>query len=224
MTRKGTNNIESDIQISKGFDRDIDYEPIKNKFIKEFDIQLSKYEEKKTDRVCYKLIYLLIAMIQLRNGSRISEAINSLKIFILNGIHCKVVVKIGKSESTKYIYDRKDRTKEPTKYITKPRYRKMMFPISWIKTDKIDKLLSEIRVNYHNFLNDTRMRKRVLDYMARNYNCNTHSLRYAFINYMLYVHKRPLCDIAKFVGHVNINQLIRYTQQKNCDQIFDLDI
>ena len=60
--------------------------------------------------------------------------------------------------------------------------------------------------------------------MIYNFSCNTHSLRYAFINHMIYVENRPLPDIAKFVGHKNINQLVTYTQQKNCNKIFDLDV
>ena len=41
---------------------------------------------------------------------------------------------------------------------------------------------------------------------------------------MIYEEKRQSNDVAKFVGHVNVNQLVTYTQQKNCDKIFELDL
>ncbi len=63
----------------------------------------------------------------------------------------------------------------------------------------------------------------VLNYMLRNFQCNTHSLRYAYINYMLYDKKQQMAIVAKFVGHSNLNQLMRYTQNKEVDKMFDID-
>lgn len=43
------------------------------------------------------------------------------------------------------------------------------------------------------------------------FECNTHSLRYAFINHMINEHKMPLNTIAKIIGHANTNQLIIFS-------------
>ncbi len=199
--------------IAKGFDRDLDFEDIKTKLLNTFDIIIHKRNPKHID--FNQLVYITISLIQLRNGSRISEAINAFKLFMTDQSNDKVIVKIAKSESLKY-------NKTGEKIHTKPRFRKIMFPNKWITFDimlnfyKVDPNLLDID-------NDV-LRKRILKYLLDHFKCNTHSLRYAFINYMLYIEKRPMTDVAKFVGHVNVSQLVRYTQLKNSDQIFDLDI
>jgi len=68
------------------------------------------------------------------------------------------------------------------------------------------------------------LKRRTCDYLLRGFDCNTHSLRYACINYLLYDQKKEMAIVAKFVGHTGIAQLVRYTQLKESDKIFDLDI
>jgi len=213
--------------IFQGFDRGVEYKSMKEKLIKEYDIQkinLDALDNNSASYVSqkrilnYKLIYLLISMIQLRNGSRISEAVDAFRQFIdENDFKTKVIVKIAKSESIKY----KKGTGE--KFLTKIRYRKIKYPDTWVSYDDFSDYISDFdsRIKY---LPNKRIQKRVLDYLLKYFYCNTHSLRYAFINYLLYDQKRPMTDVAKFVGHSNINQLVTYTQLKNTDQIFDLDI
>lgn len=211
-------------EIAVGFDRGIDYEPMKQKLIKCFYSIYNDILKIKKNEGCYgrkmsilesKLLYLSIAMTQLRNGSRISEACQAIKVFCTTGdFNKRVIVKIAKSESIKY--------KNGEKYTTKPRYRKMIFPNDWIDkdSDKIKKILmkrfKDIPFN--------RLKKRVLDYLLIYHQCNTHSLRYACINYLIYEKERPLNDVAKFVGHIDLSMLTKYTQQKNCEKIFDLDM
>lgn len=213
-------------KISKGFDRDIDYEPMKNQLINEFNKHSKDYLEKKyITRVGNKVVYTLISMIQLRNGSRISEAVNAFKSFIENGVNEKVMIKIAKSGGIKYKYIKNGHETAIRKKVqTKERYRKMMFPESWIEKDLLEKVLNKLKITHLKFINSNGMRQKMFKFMSRNLKSNTHSLRYAFINYMIYDQKRPLNDVAKFVGHVNVGQLVTYTQQKKCDQIFDLDI
>lgn len=213
--------------VGKGFDRDIDYIPMKKNLIKEFNVQYENYKTSKyTIRTGKRLVYLLIEMIQLRNGSRVTEAINAFKKFADVGIKSRVIVKICKSESIKkaWILNKKTNCKEKKDIVTKIRMREMMFPIDWIKTKRIEKLIKKLYKSYENEINDAGLRRNIFKYMDRNFDSNTHSLRYAFINHLIYVEKRPLNDVAKFVGHVGIGQLITYTQMKNCNQIFDLDI
>ncbi len=211
-------------KINKGFDRDIDFEPIKEKLIEEYNKELKHFCEKNyKKRAGRNLIYLLIELIQLKNGSRITESINAFKKFINGDYNEKVIVKISKSEGVKYVVNKFDKDKKRVKIITKPRYRKLMFPNTWINTTKLNELLQNLNKTHEKLINDPNLRLNITKYMNRRFNCNTHSLRYAFINYMIYVQMRPLNDVAKFVGHANTNQLVTYTQQKNCDKIFELD-
>lgn len=214
-------NSDLEYEIARGFDRGVDYLPMKNKFIDEYNLLLNKLENiddndcssvVKTIRIKKRIVYLLISMIQLRNASRISEACDAIKYFdIRDAYNTKIIVKIAKSESIKY--------KNGQKIVTKPRFRKMIFPTDWLTSfnrDYIRDALHHIPFN--------RLKKRVLDYLLLNHKCNTHSLRYACINYLIYDMKRPLNDVAKFVGHVDLSMLTKYTQQKNCEKIFELDM
>lgn len=209
-------------EISTGFDRGIDYEPMKNRLIQFLEQSYNEYVTIKNNKKCYasklkslsnKMVYNVIAMIQLRNGSRISEACNAFSIFINKGINSLVTVKIAKSEAIKY--------RGGEKIITKPRYRKMVYPKAWINNNReILLILEAAAVN----IPLPRLKKRVLDYLLIYHQCNTHSLRYACINYLIYKEGRPLNDVAKFVGHIDLSMLTKYTQQKNCDKIFELDM
>lgn len=210
---------EDEEKIDKGFDRGVDFVKMKDKLISELGInhlkwlaEENEYEKKVT---LNKLIYIMISLIQLRNGCRISEACEAIIKFIKSeNLTKKVVVKIAKSEGMKY----NNKTKE--KNFHKARYRKIMLPLDWIE----ENIFEEIRDAKPLALNvkGSLLRQRVRDYLFKNHECNTHSLRYACINYLIYEQKRPLNDIAKFVGHSNINQLVTYTQTINTDKIFDL--
>lgn len=206
--------------VNQGFDRDIDYKTIKKKLVKKYQDTMSEIKNLDThatpkNRIIFnKLIYLLVACIQLRNGSRISEACAAFRKFINNtDIKNKVVVKIAKSECTKY------KKGSGEKFVTPRRNRHIMFPNNWIDFD----MFNEVKYHLDNIPVE-KLKKRVLDYLLKYFDCNTHSLRYAFINYMLYDLKRNMNDVAKFVGHSNLDMIVRYSQLKNTNQIFDLDI
>jgi integrase len=231
--------LEKDVKIYKGFDRDLDFKVIRDKLINEykklieFDITNAKGELSKI--FLKKVLYLTIAMIQLRNGSRISEAAIAFRLFLSDPNKEMVLVQISKSQSIKF-------NKKEDKYIeTKPRYRDMMFPVKWLGKETLELLvinyqqyifpkLSKKQTNYsENELKliettNKSLRKSVLQYLLDNFECNTNSLRYAFINYMISKEKRPLNEVAKFVGHKNVNMLVTYTQNKNMKEIFDLSI
>lgn len=212
------NIINTKGQVSTGFDKGLDYLPTKQKLINTYNKtteQLNnldpedKVYTRKKKVIVTKLIYQLIAMIQLANGSRISEAV---KFFILylseDGKNNTLTIKISKSESTKY--------KNGEEYVTKPRFRKMKM-IDWVKLLDLQE--------YADALVDKdieRLMKRVLDYLRNHFGFNTHSLRYACINYLIYSEKIPLNSVAKYVGHCDLGQITTYTQAKNCEKIFDL--
>jgi len=213
-------DYEDKPDIAKGFDRGIDFKDMKKKLIVNYNFIVKFIDELNEDdkfyirtrkKYLHRLIYNLIAMIQLRNGSRIVEACTALPLFLKNGIDNKVIVKIAKSKSVKY--------KNGEQYETKARYRKIIFPFKWITL----KFKKDIEF-YIKLIDESRLMKRVLDYMLKYFNCNTHSLRYAFINFMLHDQKKEMSIVAKAVGHVNVDQMVRYTQTKNVDKLMDEDI
>lgn len=211
-------------KISKGFDRDVDFEPMKEKLINDFNIKMTKLKnfkdseaKSKAERryLVNKINYTLIAMIQLRNGSRISEACLTYRSYMADrDLSDPVIVKIAKSEKTKT-------NEKGEEYTTKARYRKMVFP-DWISLDDF-KILKKDK-NTKALQECTSLKKRTLDYLRQEYQCNTHSLRYSFINYMLNVKKLEMNTIAKIVGHVNLNMLVKYTQNKNIDKVLGENI
>jgi integrase len=220
MEQQDYDDIE-EVNISSGFDRGIDYEPVKDKLIKHFNTLVQKLHNldevddsayvRKSNLILGNIIHTIIPMIQLRNGSRICEACNAFIIFCKKGFDKKVTVKIAKSEAIKY--------KKGKKYVTKARYRNIMFP-DWVDISDIENQIIERAKTLPIY----RLKKRVLDYLLRYFDCNTHSLRYACINYLIYEKKLPLNTVAKLVGHVGLNQLTTYTQQKNVDKVFDIDM
>jgi hypothetical protein len=212
--------------IAKGFDRGMDFTTVKSKIIDFFNKNYEKMDMiDKDDEVTQsqirilinKINYCIISLIQLRNGSRISEACVAFRLFMNNcEFEKKVIVKIAKSDSIKYKKDTKE------KYKTKARYRKMMFPLTWINEQRINVIKDNQFTK--KLLKCETLKKRTLDFLLKYFDCNTHSLRYAFINYMLYEEKRPMNDVAKFVGHVDMSMLVRYTQIKNTEKIFDMNL
>ena len=214
---------EEEEQPASGFDRGIDYKTMKGRLITEYENLLTKFNalndkdrwfKTKRRKVCRAIIYLFIAMIQLSNGSRVTEACSAFAYFLEKGFEDKVVVKIAKSKATKY--------RDGKEFITKTRFRKIKFPSKWMDIDHTLTVPIDILKVYYCDMYD--VEKLVLAYMLRKFQCNTHSLRYSFINYMLLDQKKEMVIVAKFVGHANINQLVRYTQLKETDKIFDMDI
>lgn len=210
-------------RVSSGFDRGLKFEKIKKKLIKNYKKIINtirnlnpedKHYVSKRRMNILRLIYNMIAMIQFRNGSRISEGVDAFIKFINeDNYDDKILVKIAKSKAQK-------QKKDGKKFITKERYRKMIFPMTWIKKIKFLKYIKK----YLKVIPHERLEKRVLDFLRTYFNCNTHSLRYAFINYMLYDKKKEMPLVAKFVGHSSVAQLVRYTQNIEADKIFNEDI
>nr|AVL93357.1 putative integrase [Zamilon virus] len=215
-------DLNEAVKIKKGFDRNINFMKIKKKLLRALKVNCAivndKEESDYNKRISTtRIIYIIIALLQLRNCSRISEAVAAIKKFsVKKNLNERVLVKIAKSE--KRIVDRK--TKEV--YETKPRYREMIFPLAWVDKKLFKKIIKDDQ--WAKFNNNKEPRKRVLDYLLNNFDCNTHSLRYAGINFMLNEKKVPMNIIAKFVGHVNTEQLVTYTQHQALDDVFAMDV
>ena len=140
-----------------------------------------------------RLAYLAISLIQLQNGSRISETIEATKQFI-SDYECKVAVII--------IAKRKDGFR-----------RKILLP-ELITKEILERIKPEIK-------GDTieELSKKIRMFLTRHYGWNTHSLRYALINYLAIEKKVPINLVSKLVGHKNMNQLLTYTQNKHVDEL-----
>lgn len=212
---------DNESKIATGFDRGIDFISIKEKLLLKLQALYKKSRsedsEKQKKIMINQIAYIMIALIQLRNGSRISEAVNAFLEFLKkDDISDKVIVKIAKSDGAKYNRLTKEMIKK------KPRYRKLMFPEDWIDLE----IFEEIKDSKDRILKipKDRFRQRVRDYMLKYFNCNTHSLRYAYINHMLYDLKQDMTAIAKFVGHTTVSQLVTYTQNKNTERLFDMKL
>ena len=213
-------DIEIEEKVETGFDKGIDYADMKKKLIDAYNDNINNLIKLDQDAKDYdskkrilnnKVIYTIVAMIQLRNGCRIIEACKAIKIFFKKkDLNEKILVKLAKSECLKKKHNRV--------FKTKARFRKIVFPTKWV-----DFTLSEEIIGYLDNIRIVNLKQRVLDYLIKYFKCNTHSLRYAFINYMLYEKKVEMTLVAKFVGHVDVSQLVRYSQNKNADNIFDLD-
>lgn len=212
------------MSIEQGFDRGVDFSKMKDKLITAYKDSIEnlqsldeneRYYQSKKRKIVNKMIYILVALVQLMNGSRISEACDGLRQFLENDDYdSKIITKIAKSESTKY-------KKDGEKYVTKARYRNLIFPKKWIEIP--DDIKDDLNDHFGNIKSDV-LKKRVLDYLLKNHECNTHSLRYACINHLLYHKKIEPSLVSKHVGHSSMAQLVRYTQKKEVEKLFDLDL
>ena len=136
---------------------------------------------------------MVISITQLQNGSRISETINAFKMFIYDYDLKVAIITIAK---------RKDGFR-----------RKILRP-EIINSEILERIKSEIK-------NDTieELSKKIRMFLMRHYGWNTHSLRYALINYLAIEKKIPVNLVSKLVGHKNMNQLLTYTQNKHVDEL-----
>jgi len=178
---------------------------------------MCRYIKIKKIRCGRALIYIIIASVQLFNGSRISESISAFNEFIVRGCDDNIKVRIAKSGETR----------NGTK--TKKRYRSMTFPKKWFDKEKSEFVMKQIIITHPEEINlsTAALKKKVYDYMMRNYNINTDSLRYAYIEYMIFVRKMPVPCVAKQIGHINSKQLSIYIDDRKkrlCDELPNLDL
>jgi hypothetical protein len=141
------------------------------------------------------LTYTAILLCQLRNGSRVSEAYDAIRQFKESGI------------CTQEVIVRKQIKKTASGNITKPSLRKMIIP-------------DEIRPIKHMLLDSIRIE--TLEVWApRTFGWNTHSLRYCFIQHLVFDKGTNLPIVAQITKHRNFNILLKYTQSKQANQVLD---
>jgi integrase len=136
--------------------------------------------------------YAAISLIALRNGSRIGEAIEAFKEFLKTS-KVKIYVRVEKHK--------------------KEDYRLMVIPKEIVEDDLtpcfrlLDKDKDVIRAN-------------VNKYLHRRLGINAHSLRYAFITYMLRKGVSPSI-IAAITSHKNLNMILKYTERKEAEKLLE---
>ena len=159
-----------------GWDKGLDYETTYGKILKH--MLKAKYPA-----LCYDAILLT----QLRNGSRISEAVRSFKEFLTT----------KSIEISERVSKRRDNA-----------VRLMVIPRELINTNINIDICKELLG-----LTDAKLVNRVKTYVKEAYGFNTHSLRYAFITHLLKQGINPAV-VSKITGHKNINYILSYTQEK----------
>jgi integrase len=164
---------------SSSWDKGLDYETT-------YTMLLRKISSVKNNRV---KCYLVIALIQLRNGSRISEAIRAFKGWVKYNNN-EIYVKVSKKK--------------------KHEDRLMIIPqeISQYRLLCVD--LLEV--------GDRTLRNRVLTTLHRLFKMNTHSLRYAFITYLLKNNVNPAI-VSKIIKHSRLDTILHYVQIKEAEKV-----
>jgi integrase len=134
--------------------------------------------------------YDAILLIQLRNGLRISEAVRAFLQFLrTRGVELEV--QLSKKR--------------------RPEARLVVIP-----KELLDVNLSECR----SLLEEPEevISKRMRRYCIETFGFNTHSLRYAFITYLLRQGVNPSI-VAKITRHSKLDFILRYTQEKAAEEI-----
>ncbi len=181
----------------KSFDRNVDYVKIREEFL-ETIYNIINYE--KIEKYI-RIVYLVICLIQLRNGSRISEAIKCFRLLKNDNITNKLKVPLSKRK--------KDNVKRS---FILPKFLDVnIVELSLIIADT--KIFND---DIHNV--GSRIRKYLLTYHNR---INTHSLRYAYVNYLLSDKNLNINNVAKIIGHTTVKHIVRYTQNKKAEEILD---
>ena len=136
--------------------------------------------------------YALVLLIQLRNGSRVSEALKAAKLF-MNTLKRKTKVKVKK---------RKDNYERLMVLPKEIQFRKLLIcrdVLFWPEKE----VLNRIKV-----------------YAKKVLGLNTHSLRYAYITYLLKQGINPSI-IAKLTGHKRLDYILTYTQKKTAEEVLE---
>ena len=160
------------------WDKGLDFENTYNKLLRHMN-------KAKPPAKCYDAILL----VQLRNGSRVSEAVRAFKQFLES-----------KSMELEVLVSKKRAKQEK---------RLMVIP---------QDLLSIISPCFDlRNIEDRVLTNRVKNYCIATFGFNTHSLRYAFITYLLRQGVNPSI-VAKITKHSRLEYIQRYTQEKVAEE------
>ena len=135
----------------------------------------------------------VILLIQLRNGSRIGEAIEATKAFCESkATAVRVRIEKHKEGDTRLmVLPEELRGKEGRELLAQ----------ACLRLAKVKNPKSAVKV-----------------YCKATYGFNTHSLRYAYITYLLSKGVNPSL-VAKITGHRNLSYILHYTEMKTAEDI-----
>ncbi len=172
------------------WDKDLDFKEWNNKLLQE----LKKVRSKTGTNADKQLTYIIILLIQLNNGARISEAVRALKALDPANFKRKLKVKVAK---------RKDGEERPI-VIPKEIKKEDIRRIKWY-VDSVD---------------ENTLKQRTKVWFKKNYGLNTHALRYAWIAEMA-ERGYPAQLISKITGHANLDYILYYTQKKKAEDVLE---
>jgi len=135
----------------------------------------------------------IVLLVQLRNGSRIGEAVEAVKEFCRtkeNAVRVRVEKHTG-NDTRLMVLPEELRDKRGKEYLAQ----------ACLRLTKVKNPKSAVK-----------------EYCRATYGFNTHSLRYAFITYMLSKGVSP-SFIAKITGHRNLSHILTYTELKTAEDI-----
>jgi hypothetical protein len=134
---------------------------------------------------------LITGLIQLRNGSRIGEAVSAINNFIND---------FSKNITEVLVQKQKGNSKN---------YRKVILPeeITLNDLEYVKSYIEYRQGNKKNFIIS------LCRYFQEHYKFSTHALRYAWISFMA-LKNVPAQVIAKITGHKTLDILLHYTQKK----------
>ncbi|MFN3804908.1 MAG: integrase [Pyrobaculum sp.] len=132
--------------------------------------------------------YFAILLTQLRNGARVSEAVRAFQTWLRSG-RAEVEVKVSK--------------------------RKDVVRLIVIPTEVLDMKAECVELAV---VNEKKLVERLKVFAKRRLGVNTHSLRYAFITYLLRQGVSPAI-VAKITQHAKLDHILTYTQQKAAEDL-----
>jgi integrase len=156
------------------WDKGIDFETMYSRLLR----KISSVKSNKTK------CYLIIALVQLRNGSRISEAIRAFKEWVRTS-KTELYVRVSKKK------------REELRLVVIP---SEVLQYRLLCVDLLD-------------VSDRALRERVRAALYYHLKINTHSLRYAFITYLLRSGVNPAI-VSKIVKHSRLDTLLTYVQER----------
>jgi len=135
----------------------------------------------------------VVLLVQLRNGSRVGEAIEAVRQFCeTKATAVRVRIEKHKEGDTRLMALPEElRGKEGREYLAQ----------ACLRLAKVKNPKSAVKV-----------------YCKATYGFNTHSLRYAFITYLLSKGVNPSL-VAKITGHRNLSYILHYTELKTAEDL-----
>ncbi len=170
-----------------GWDKGVDFDKIHKSLVS----SLNKFLREKRYR---SAAYAITSLIILRNGCRVSEAIDAIKNFYKGEYQEK------EGKIITYVRVRKKKKKEE-RIIVLPE----QVDIKTIQS--LPKLIVQ-NINRH----------KITMFLKYHYQINSHTLRYAFITHFARLIDSSL--ISKFIRHSNLSMLNTYVRKKLADEIF----